>query len=299
MPGTNFEGLTVLTFESRRGPEMSRLVETYGGKLMHAPAVREVPLASNPEAMKFADALLSGKLDVVVFLTGAGARALLEALEEVHPKEKIFSGLGRVSVIARGPKPAGVLREWKVPIALSAPEPNTWRELLEAIDDHKLDLRGKCVAVQEYGIPNPELLEGLRMRGAQVTSVPVYQWDFPEDKGPLVAAMEAIISGRIDVALFTTGVQIVHLFRMADESGKHDEVRSGFRNVVKASIGPTTSEVLRSYGLAVDLEASHPKMGFLVKEAAEKSGALCQRNRQSSPGLADGAPSKPSVPRHR
>jgi uroporphyrinogen-III synthase len=47
-------------------------------------------------------------------------------------------------------------------------------------------------------------------------------------------------------------------------------------HVVKASIGPTTSEVLRSYGLLVELEASHPKMGFLVKEAAENAGALLQ-----------------------
>jgi uroporphyrinogen-III synthase len=45
---------------------------------------------------------------------------------------------------------------------------------------------------------------------------------------------------------------------------------------VKASIGPTTSETLRSYGLVVDLEASHPKMGFLVKEAAEQSEAMFQ-----------------------
>ena len=279
---TNFQGRTVLTLESRRGQEMSRLIETYGGKPLHAPAMREVPLSSNLEALKFADALLEGKLDVVIFLTGVGARALSKVLESVHPTEKFFEALRKVFVVARGPKPVAVLREWNVPIAIAAPEPNTWREVLRAIDDSKLDLRDKHVAVQEYGVSNPELLEGLRERGAHVTPVPVYQWDLPEDQAPLRAAVNSVIARRIDVALFTTSVQVNHLFQIAEQVGKKDALKAGLEKVVKASIGPTTSEVLRSYGLSIDLEASHPKMGFLVKEAAEQSEALVQRNRSRS-----------------
>jgi uroporphyrinogen-III synthase len=282
MPVTNFQGRTVLTLESRRGQEMSRLIETYGGKPLHAPAMREVPLSSNPEALKFGDALLEGKFDVVVFLTGVGARALSKVLEAVHPTEKFVEALRKISVVARGPKPVAVLREWNVPIAIAAPEPNTWREVLQAIDENELDLRDKHVAVQEYGVSNPELLGGLRDRGALVTPVPVYQWDFPEDQAPLRAAVNSIIARRIDVALFTTSVQVNHLFQIAEQVGKKAALKAGLENVVKASIGPTTSEVLRSYGLSIDLEASHPKMGFLVKEAAEQSEALVQRNRARS-----------------
>jgi uroporphyrinogen-III synthase len=283
MPVTNFHGLTVLTLESRRGQEMSRLIETYGGKPLQAPAMREVPLSSNPEALKFAAALFEGKFDAVVFLTGVGARALSNVMEGVHPAEKFFEALRRVSVIARGPKPVAVLREWRVPVALTAPEPNTWREVLQAIDDHKLDLRGKQVAVQEYGVSNLELLEGLRARGAYVTAVPVYQWELPEDTAPLRAAVEEVVARRIDVALFTTSVQIHHLFQIAEQDGKRGALKAGMEHIVKASIGPTTSETLRSYGLLVDLEASHPKMGFLVKEAAEQSEALFQKMQSRFP----------------
>lgn len=266
----------MLTLESRRGLEMSRLIETYGGKPVHAPAMRELPLSSNVEALKFADALFEGKFDVVVFLTGVGARSLLKVLEGVHPAEKFFGALRKVSVVARGPKPVGVLREWKVPVAVMAQEPNTWREVLQAIDDNKLDLRGKQVAVQEYGVANPELIEGLRERGAYVTPVPVYQWDLPEDTAPLRAAVDEVIARRIAVALFTTSVQIHHLFQIAEQEAKKDALKAGMEQVVKASIGPTTSETLRSYGLSVDLEATHPKMGYLVKEAAEQAEALFQ-----------------------
>jgi uroporphyrinogen-III synthase len=282
MPMTNFQGLTVLTLESRRGQEMVKLIETYGGKAFHAPAMREVPISSNPEALKFAEALFAGKFDVVIFLTGVGARALLSVLEDAYPAEKVFEGLRNVSVIARGPKPVLVLREWKVPIALTAPEPNTWRELLQALDDSRTDLHSKRVAVQEYGVSNAELIDGLHERGADVTRVPVYRWDLPEDTGPLHAAVNEVIAGRIDVALFTTGVQIDHFFQIAEREGKKEQLKAGMERLVKASIGPMTSDALRSHGLLVDLESSHPKMGFLVKEAGEQAATLLPRIRSQS-----------------
>ncbi len=261
---------------------MSRLIETYGGKPVHAPAMREVPLASNSEALKFGDALLEGKFDAVVFLTGVGARALARVVESAHPTEKFWEALRKVAVIARGPKPVGVLREWQVPVTVAAPEPNTWREVLQAMDEKLRDFRGKQVAVQEYGISNPELLEGLRERGAVVTRVPVYQWDLPEDTGPLRAAVEEVSKKQIDVALFTTSVQVQHLFQIAEEDVKRERLKAGLERVVKGSIGPTTSETLRSYGLTADLEASHPKMGFLVKEAAEQAAGIREKIREEA-----------------
>lgn len=274
MPPPNFQGLTVLTLENRRGQEISKLIETYGGKAVHAPAMREVPLESNSEALHFAEELFKGKLDVVIFLTGVGARAIWNVVQTKYSAEQFLEALRKVSVFARGPKPVAVLREWNVPATLTAPEPNTWRELLQEIDRQKIDLHEKNVSVQEYGVSNPELVTGLRARGAHVTAVPVYQWDLPEDLGPLRSAIRSLLEGRIDIALFTTGVQVTHLLSVAERDGMKDALKSRLHRVVKASIGPTTSEVLRSYGLSVELEASHPKMGYLVKEAAEQSHSL-------------------------
>lgn len=279
MPVDGFHGLTVLTLESRRGAETVRLIESYGGKPMHAPAMREVPLSSNAEALKFADDLIEGRVDVVVFLTGAGARALSSLSAEAKREEQFKEALRKVRVVARGPKPLAVLRGWKVPVAVAVPEPNTWRELLQAVDETKLDLRGKRVAVQEYGASNPELLEGLRVRGAKVTRVPVYQWDLPEDQTALRGAIDAVADGRVDVALFTTSVQVVHLFQVAEAVGKREALKRALEHVVKASIGPTTSETLATYGLHVELQASRPKLGYLVKEAAEKSETHDRRSR--------------------
>lgn len=277
----NFAGLRVLSLESRRGAEMAKLIASYGGQAMIAPSMREVPLETNTEALAFAHKLFAGEFDVVIFLTGVGTRALARVVETIHPLEGYLENLRKVSVVARGPKPIAVLREWNVPIALSAPEPNTWREILRALDENaaSLPLKGRRVAVQEYGVSNPELLAGLAARGAQVTSVPVYEWALPEDTGPLRSAIAAIARGEIDVVLFTTATQADHLFQIAAEMKQEDAVRRALPRMLVASIGPTTSERLREHGIMPDMEPAHPKMGYLVSEAAERSVELLQQKR--------------------
>ncbi len=282
---SGFTGLRVLALESRRAPELAKLISSYGGEPVVAPAMREVPLESNQETLAFAAALLAGEFDMVIFLTGVGARALLSVVETAYKREDYIAALQGVNVVARGPKPVAVLRELGVTPGVTVPEPNTWRELLAALDEagasrEELRLRGARVAVQEYGVSNPELLSGLRERGADVTRVPVYQWALPDDRAPLQAAVKALADGEIDAVLFTTSVQVAHLFQMAAEMKLADPMRRGLSRTIVASIGPTTSEELQRRGIRADLEPSHPKMGFLVKEAAEQSEELLRRKRE-------------------
>jgi len=282
---SGFDGLRVLALESRRAPELAKLITTYGGEPLVAPSMREVPLESNKEALTFAARLLAGEFDMVIFLTGVGARALLGVVETVHDRGIYIAALQRVKVVARGPKPIAALREIGITPAITAPEPNTWHELLRALDDAgkaspELGLQGARVAVQEYGVSNPEFLSGLRDRGAAVTRVPVYQWALPHDLAPLRAAIRAIAEGTVDVALFTTAVQAVHLFQVATEMQLEEPVRNGLNRAIVASIGPTTSEELQRQGIRADLEPSHPRMGFLVKEASEQAGELLRQKRE-------------------
>ena len=276
-----FQGLTVLLLESRRSREMAALVSTYGGRPVVAPALREVPLESNPDALVFADALVRGEFDCVILLTGVGTRALIDVVDRARSREAFVAALAKTKVVVRGPKPLAVLRELNVPAWVAAPEPNTWRELLAALDATGTSLKGLRVAVQEYGVSNPDLLQGLEARGARVTRVPVYRWALPEDVAPLRSAISSVAGGEIDVVIVTTATQAVHLFQVAETMGQASAVREGLRRTVVASIGPTTTEALRQQDLAVDLEASHPKMGFLVREAAERSGELLRAKRDS------------------
>jgi uroporphyrinogen-III synthase len=274
-----FRGLRVLTLESRRAREMSILISNNGGKPIVAPATREVVAEDNGDTLKFVSALREGRLDIVIFLTGVGTRALAQAAETICPRQEFLTALGRTAVIARGPKPVAALRELEVPIAAIVPEPNTWRELLHLLDEKGdlFPLKGRSVAVQEYGVPSPELLTGLAERGAHVLPVRVYEWSLPEDTAPLRQAIQAITRGEIDVLLVTAAVQVRHMLQVAEELSLRKDLIRALACVVVGSIGPVTSAELQQQGIAVDLEPSHPKMGFLVKEIAERCSELIQK----------------------
>jgi uroporphyrinogen-III synthase len=221
---------------------------------------------------------------MVIFLTGVGTHALARVVETMYPLDQYLAELRKVAIVARGPKPVAVLREWNVPIAMTAPEPNTWRELLRVLDENAaaFPLKGRRVAVQEYGVPNADLVKGLVERGAQVTSVPVYEWSLPADTGRLRSAIAAIARNEIDVILFTTATQADHLLQIAAEMKEEDSLRRALSRMVVASIGPTTSERLREFGIAPDMEPSHPKMGYMVLEAAQRCAEILRRKRMSS-----------------
>ena len=279
-----FDGLRVLSFESRRGTEMAKLIANAGGVPTVVASMREVPLADNHEALAFVREIIGGKIDSVVFLTGVGAQVVLRVAESANLREAYLDALKKIPVVARGPKPVSVLRPLGVPIALTAPEPNTWRELLQALDANAevVPLRDKMIAVQEYGATNDELLAALRERGARVRRVPVYDWHLPEDLGPLRNAVQLLVQHEIDVVFFTTSVQVRHLMLVAGEMKLADEVRNAMTDVFVASIGPVTSDELRQNGLPVNMEPSHPKMGFLVSEAASKAAASLRAKRSRS-----------------
>jgi uroporphyrinogen-III synthase len=282
VPGPSFSGMRVLVPECRRARDLALIVNSYGGRPIVAPAVEEVPLESNPAAVGFTDGVVRGEFDVVVLLTGVGARMLVELTERVRGnREPFLEGLRQARVIARGPKAAAVMQYFAVPVWAIAREPNTWRELLDALDARAegRSLDGWRVAVQECGVSNPELLAGLEARHASVTSVPVYRWALPDDLDPLREAIRRLAASDIDVVLFTTGAQVRHLLQVADSMGVTDGVRNGLANAVVASIGPSTSGELRRHGLSVDVEASHPKMGFLARETAEHAADVLRNRR--------------------
>lgn len=278
MSGEGFGNLRVLSLESRRSREMSLLITNHGGQATVVASTREVPSGPNAEESAFAQGLVQGRFQLVIFMTGVGTRALAQAIEPACPREQMVAALNKVKVVARGPKPVSVLREFGVAITLTVPEPNTWREILHALDQNPqtISLKGAHVAVQEHGVPSRELYAGLAERGAEVFPVPVYKWAPPEDAEPLRAAIRDLALGKFDVVLFTSSVQVHHLFRLADEMGQHQNAANALRRAVIGSIGPVTSETLRDYGITPDLEPSHPKMGFLVKEMSERSAEFLQ-----------------------
>ena len=273
---TNFAGLRVAAFESRRADDMARLIEKQGGKPHVSPSMRAVPLENNPKAVDFAHRLLTGQIDVVVMMTGVGFRHLIGAVERHVDIDRFLDSLRDIVTIARGPKPVAAMKEVGLEATYRVGEPNTWREILATVDAH-LSIAQSTVAIQEYGKTNRSLIAGLEARGAQVERVVVYRWELPEDIGPLEENVRAIVQGERDVVLFTSAHQIVNMLTVAERLELTEPLSEAMRQTVVASIGPTTSEMLRDRNLPVDLEPEHSKMGQLVVAAAQQAADILKR----------------------
>jgi uroporphyrinogen-III synthase len=283
MSAANFDGLRVLSLESRRSVEVAKLIRTYGGEPLTAPAMREIPLDSNQPIVEFTEALLRGAFDLVIFTTGVGVRTLVKTVSEHFDREEFLTALRSVKIAARGPKSSSALRELDIPITVVAPEPFTWRSLMSALEI-KLgsSLRGMDIAVQEYGTSNPELLTALAEKSISITRLLVYQWALPEDIQPLREAVLALAHGHVDVVLFMNAGQVAHLFLMAERMGYTEALHEGFRSTVIGSIGPSTTEGLSLYGLTPDYEPTQSKMGFLIKEISQGASALLEQKRSAA-----------------
>jgi uroporphyrinogen-III synthase len=228
---------------------------------MLAPALAEVPDIDLHGIARLVDELEPRPPRVAIFQTGVGTRALFDATDSLGIMPRLLAVLSQCVVVARGPKPSGVLRSREVRIDRSAAEPFTTVQVLESLAD--LPLGGARVLVLRYGETNAELEHALRARGAEVLEVPTYRWALPEDTGPLEALIAALDRREIDATVFTSASQAHNLFALARRIGR-EELAASLNRTLVASIGPVCSAALRGHGVNIALEASPPKLGPLV-----------------------------------
>jgi uroporphyrinogen-III synthase len=277
---SSLQGLRVISFESRRAKEMAELIRRHGGEPIVAPSMREVPLSENGAPLELFQKIEARQIDLIVLLTGVGTRTMVDALAIHYSRERIAALLGSITILARGPKPVAALKELGLQPAFTAPEPNTWKEVLAVLDSN-VQLKGKRIAVQEYGVTNQELLSGLKARGAGVLRVPVYRWALPDDIAPLQAAIREIVAIKADIVVFTSAIQVENVFQVARQDGLDRKLPESLARALVVSIGPVCSEALARLGLKPDFEPQHPKMGFMIGELASSVQKLLNAKRQN------------------
>lgn len=283
--GSHFglQGFRVISFESRRAKEMAELIRRHGGEPVIAPSMREVPLAENSAPLELLQKIEAHQVDLILLLTGVGTRTMVDAAAIHYSREQVAALLGSVPLLARGPKPVAALKELGLKPALTAPEPNTWKEILAVLDLH-VQLKGKRIAVQEYGVTNQKLLFGLQTRGAEILRVPVYRWALPEDISPLQSAIREIVGAKADIVVFTSAIQVENVFQVAQLDQLDTELAQSLARTALISVGPVCSEALARFGLKPAFEPEHPKMGFMIGQLAQSAQQLLDAKRATLAG---------------
>uniref|UniRef100_Q02CL4 Uroporphyrinogen III synthase HEM4 n=1 Tax=Solibacter usitatus (strain Ellin6076) TaxID=234267 RepID=Q02CL4_SOLUE len=272
----SFADLRVLSLESRRAREMETLILREGGIPFVAPSVKERAVDDDSAAIHFVEQLEAGEFEMLICMTSVGLTLLRDTVTKQMPSERLSAALRRVTIVSRGPKPVGVLKALEVPIHLVIPEPNTWKEIVEAVASR----HERRIAVQEYGRPNLEMNQALERLGCRVTPVALYRWELPDDVRPLREAAARLAAREFDVVLFTSSIQLDHLLQIARTLGLEQEVCRAMRHdVVVASIGAVMTSALIAHGRPPDVIPKHPKMWSLVKAASDEAAAVLAAKR--------------------
>jgi len=261
-PHMSMRDKRVAILESRLGQQMVDLVAKRGGVPIHAPALAEVPDVDGAFVARLIDDIQERPVKLAIFQTGVGTRALFAATDALGKTDTLLQTLAATTVAVRGPKPTAALRARNVRIDVSARDPFTTHEVLEAIES--IPIERARVIVQRYGVTNVELEDGLKARGAEVLEIPTYRWALPGDTRPLIELMDALARGDVDAVAFTKAAQVHNLFAVAVPLGRSDALRADLGRTLIASIGPVASTALREFGLTATIEASPPKLGPLI-----------------------------------
>ena len=252
----------VAILETRTGAHLAELVERRGGVPMLAPALEEGPDADPQAVLSMMEQWRINPFKICIFQTGVGTRALFDATDAAGLTAELKEFLAVSRVVVRGPKPVGELNARDVRIDVRAASPFTTETVLEALSG--TDVKGFFILVQRYGAANRALVEALEARGAAVHEIATYRWGLPQDTRPLVALLEALDRGGVDAVVFTSAVQVHHLYAVAEQTGHSAKLAENLNRAIVASIGPVCSRALRDFGIKPNLEANPPKLGPLM-----------------------------------
>jgi uroporphyrinogen-III synthase len=253
---------TVAILETRLGRQFGEIVARHGGRPFYAPALAEVPDVDRGYISRLVGELETRPAQFAIFQTGVGSHALFRTTDELGLTGRLLALLEKMTVVVRGPKPAGALRSRGVRMDISAKDPFTTMQVIEALQASPL--AGARVIVQRYGGANRELDEALKARGAQEVEIPVYRWSLPADIRPLVDLMDALERRQIDAVTVTNAAQVHNLFEVAQQLGRADTLRAALNGTLVASIGPVSTDALKKFGVGIGLEANPPKLGPLL-----------------------------------
>lgn len=255
-------GFTVGVTAARRADELGALLQRRGAAVLHAPAIRIVPLADDSELLAATKQLIDQAPDVVVATTAIGFRGWVEAADGWGLGDVLLERLRAVELLARGPKVKGAVRaaglteEW-------SPASESMAEVLDRLLEQGVD--GRRIAVQLHGEPLPGFVEALKAGGAEVVGVPVYRWLPPEDLGPVDRLLDAAVSRGVDAVTFTSAPAAASLLSRAEERGLLPELLAAFgHDVLPACVGPVTAVPLQGHGVDT-VQPERFRLGPLVQ----------------------------------
>ncbi len=257
------DGFTVGITADRRWEEQAELLSRRGAAIVHGPTITTLYLADDENLRSATLALIEEPPDYLVATTGIGIRAWLDTATTWGLADRLTAALAQARIVARGPKAAAALQIG----GLSAWQKSPTEQMDALIDILRAQpLEGRRVAVQEYGMESPAMVDALAGAGATVLTVPVYRWRVPSDPEPARRLAKMACAGQVDAITFTSAPAVHNLFALAGDGAEADQLRAALNGPVTAAcVGPVCAEGARLEGVADPVTPSIGRLGLLVR----------------------------------
>jgi uroporphyrinogen-III synthase len=262
-------GFTVAVTADRRSAEQIELFTRRGARVLHGPTMATQYLDDEAALRRATEEVVARPPDVVIATTGIGLRAWFEAAQAWGLADPLLAVLRSARLVARGVKAAATARQWGLEVALQPPS--------ERLDDAVALLladgvEGQRIVVQEHGAPTEAAAAELRAAGAEVVPVPVYRWRLPDDPGPALRLVDAVVCGDVDAVTFTSAPAVTNLFTLADLHDHGARLRAAFNagGVVAGCVGAVCAGAALDEGVTTPVFPDVGRLGLLVRAVSDE-----------------------------
>lgn len=265
-------GFTIGVTAARRSEELITLLEHRDAIVVHAPAIRIIPLCDDAGLRSITTLLIDQPPDVLVVTTGIGLRSWIETAHGGGVGDDLIAALASTRILARGSKERGALgqaglgEEW-------SPKSEASQEILDFLLAG--GVAGRRIAVQLHGAasewePDLDICRPLTSAGAQVIKVQVYRWESPEDNRAMDRMIAMIVRSQLDAVSFTSAPAVASMLQRAEEIGCVEQLVAALHNQGGAiCVGPVTSAPLRRLGVPTTYPDSY-RLGTLARLISEE-----------------------------
>lgn len=271
---------------SRRASELASLVRKFGGIPYIAPTIGiRNNNRLNSECIKFIETIRNERMRFFVFMTGVGVFNLFQNIQKLHRLETVIEKLRDTVIIARSNKPAMELRKFGIRTNF-VPDINTIEGILNLLGN--FDIKNKNIGILWHGDYSHSFRQKLESLGSKVFEFSSYTYStslgktnatmlkemgydyVPPSEEKIGRLIEDIMAGTIDTITFTSPPAVKEFFEFANRNNQIHALKERLNhNLLVVSVGPSTSKMLATFHVRVDVMPATYRMGSMVKELAD------------------------------
>jgi len=227
--------------------ESVKLAGSMGFKVITAPMI-DVVDKTDANFEGFVERVMKGEVDYVIFTSANGVEFTLLKLDE---PEEFIEQLNKTHVVAIGPRTKNALLRSGIHVSM-VPKSYSSEGLVEEL----AGIESAVIEIARSSHGAPELVDGLKEKGAVVHETQVYQIISPRDERH-EALLKKALAGEVDIFAFTSSMMVRNFMALADEMGVRDEVVMVMNEKTVAAIGKPTADTLSEFGVKIKIMPKH------------------------------------------